>query len=454
MSQANKGAVDGLQSSSTPPEHFATVTAWILGSAQFASLLLRPRMTKPSGFAANRLCRRLSKAASQFVILGRSASGAKRADPRIHAVPLAKRSGGAEKRNGSVLRGSFSAFVLVLGGASPAFAANATIEKAIDGFVRPAYAALDAAAAKQAGDMQALCADPAPGRLATARNGFKTLVGAWGEVETIRFGPVTEENRLDKILFWPDRKSIGLKQVQAALADKDPTAADPATLKGKSVAMQGLGALEFVLFGSGSEALEQPGDPYRCAYGLAVARNIEGMAASIDDAWRAPDGIARLWANPGAGNTLYRTDDEAMTELFDVFVHGLEMTRDVRLNGFLGQTAEDDKPRQAIFWRSGATALSLQANMRGLQKLFDASELAELLPPDSAWIAQSIGFEFRTAARMLEAAKGPVADVLAAPERGSLPAFRLITSHLSELFGVNMAGALGLSAGFSSLDGD
>jgi predicted lipoprotein len=31
---------------------------------------------------------------------------------------------------------------------------------------------------------------------------------------------------------------------------------------------------------------------------------------------------------------------------------------------------------------------------------------------------------------------------------------RLVTSSLSELFGVRLAGALGLTAGFSSLDGD
>ncbi len=72
------------------------------------------------------------------------------------------------------------------------------------------------------------------------------------------------------MLFWPDRKGTGLKQVQAALASKDPTAADAAQLAGKSVAMQGLGALEFVLYGTGSEELATAGESYRCAYGAAI----------------------------------------------------------------------------------------------------------------------------------------------------------------------------------------
>ena len=85
---------------------------------------------------------------------------------------------------------------------------------------------------------------------------------------------MTKENRLERILFWPDRKSTGLKQVQRALAEKDATATNPAKLKGKSVAMQGLGALEFVLFGTGAEKLAGPGEDYRCAYGRAIAGNV------------------------------------------------------------------------------------------------------------------------------------------------------------------------------------
>jgi predicted lipoprotein len=217
--------------------------------------------------------------------------------------------------------------------------------------------------------------------------------------------------------------------------------------------MQGLGALEFVLFGTGSEELAPPGDAYRCAYGRAIAANIATIADEIDAAWSKPDGIAAQWSNPGPDNPLYRSDDEAMTELFNVFVHGLEMIRDVRINGFLGETPDKDRPRQAIFWRSGATAVSLQANLDGLRDLFEVSGIAGGLPSDTAWIADSLAFEFRTADTMLDGLD--VGDALADAEaRSRLVSVRLITSHLSELFGVNLSAALGLSAGFSSLDGD
>ncbi len=339
--------------------------------------------------------------------------------------------------------------------AGPARAENAVVAAAVEGFVKPSYAEFHSAASDLRAQMDALCAGQSADRHAATQSAFLVVVAARSRIETIRFGPASEDNRLDRILFWPDRKGIGLKQVQATLAEKDASAADPATLRDKSIAMQGLGALEFVLFGTGAEALDAPGDPYRCAYGRAIAGNVENMAAAILAGWQDKDGIARQWADPGADNPLYRTDDEAMTELFNIFVHGLEMIRDVRLNGFLGQTAGDDKPKQAIYWRSGGTVASIKANIEGLRVLFDKSGLAGLLPDDSKWIAQSIEFEFSNAGRSSDLAVGPIADTLGNKDkRKALEVVRLITSHLSELFGVSMAGELGLTAGFSSLDGD
>jgi predicted lipoprotein len=347
------------------------------------------------------------------------------------------------------------AITILLVSALPAHADVPPVTRAIDGFIRPAYGHFHQATVTLEADIDDLCAEPSSANLAAARTDFVDTVQFWSEVEPIRFGPVTEKNRLERILFWPDRKSIGLKQVQGALADKDPTATDPATLAGKSVAMQGLGALEFVLFGTGAEELETTKGEFRCSYANAIAANLQVMASDISAAWNAPDGIAKQLANPAADNPLYRTETEAVTEIFDVLVHGLELVRDVRINGFLGDDAKADKPKQAIFWRSEATVISIAANLNGLEKLFDAADFSPSLSADMAWIPGSIDFEFRNAENALGELTGPVADILADDaKRQKLAYAKLVTSSLSEIFGVRLAAALGLSAGFSSLDGD
>jgi predicted lipoprotein len=335
-------------------------------------------------------------------------------------------------------------------------AANTTIQAAIDGFVRPAYAAFAKSEENQRSAVDTLCAAPSATALEAARQAFRQSVVAWSELETIRFGPVTEQNRLERILFWPDRKSIGLKQVQAALASQDPTASDATSLAGKSVAMQGLGALEFVLHGSGADELTGADGAYRCRFGAAIAANLATISADVSKAWADPDGFASQWANPGPDSALFRTDQEALSELVDVFVQGLEMIRDVRLNGFLGRWPEEDKPRQAIYWRSQATVPSLGGNVDGLQKLFEASGIAGMLDADNAHIGQSVGIVLANSVKTAEALGAPVVtDALKnEAQRNQLDHFRLTTSTLSELIGVRLTGALGLSAGFSSLDGD
>lgn len=346
----------------------------------------------------------------------------------------------------------------VFAGAAPAGAAvqaSDVVKGAVDGFIRPAYTSLQQHAAATAKAVRTLCEAPSQQALDAARAEFAGTVTAWSAIEIVRFGPITENNRLERMLYWPDRKGLGLKQVQATLAEKDVAATDVAGIAGKSIAMQGLGALEFVLHGTDAETLAGKDGAYRCAYGSAIAGNIETIAIDVSAGWAKPDGFAALWASPGPDNALYRDGSEAVTELMGVFINGLELVRDQRLKSFLGANAGAAKPKQAIYWRAGLTGVSLAANLDGMNRLFQASNLGDALPKDDRWIADSIEIQLLNGVAAAKEASGPATEVLADPKRrAALEHFLLITSSLSNLFGVRLSGAFGLTAGFSSLDGD
>ncbi|WP_157014166.1 imelysin family protein [Mesorhizobium xinjiangense] len=329
------------------------------------------------------------------------------------------------------------------------------VKAAIDNYVRPAYAAFAQRSVAAAKTMEALCQAPSPDRLAAAQDAFMQAAGAWSFIEPVRIGPITEDNRLERLLFWPDRRSRGLKQVQGILAGKDETAASLASLQKKSVAMQGFGALEFILFGTGSEALGQDGASFRCAYGQAVADNIAQISSAVSDEWASQDGIAGLWTAPSPDNPLYRDDAEAVSELFDILVHGLEMVRDVRIDGFLGEEPADDRPKRALYWRSGQTIASIRQNLGGMLAVYDGAGLGDNLGDDAEWIDGSIRFEFANLERALSDLDAPIAELLAdETARGRIVYARIVTSGLSDLVGTGLSGEYGLTAGFSSLDGD
>ncbi|MDN2579599.1 imelysin family protein [Aquibium sp. ELW1220] len=344
--------------------------------------------------------------------------------------------------------------------ATPAIAAEppgaaAMVQGAIESYVRPAYASFASNAGALRETVDTLCAGPSAAQLAAARAAFAATAGAWSRIELVRFGPVTEENRLERVLYWPDRRSTGLKQVQAILAESDATAAAAASLAGKSVAVQGLGAMEFVLFGTGSDDLADAAG-FRCAYASAISGNVAAIAGALDAAWVGGAGAAGLWAAPGPGNPLYRDGGEALGELLDTMIHGLELVRDVRINGFLGEDAADDKPKQALFWRSGETIAALRGNLASIAGLMEASDMAAHLPEDRRWIVGSARFELANASRALETLDGrSVADILADPDlRAKLDYVRLVTSSLSDVIGRQLSAEFGLTVGFSSLDGD
>jgi len=354
-----------------------------------------------------------------------------------------------------MLKRTSIAVVLALFAAQPAFAVDAQLSKAVvadaaSKVIEPAYAAFGSETGKLDSGLRTFCAAPDAAGLDSSRANFGTAVAAWSAAEMVRFGPVTTDNRLERILYWPDRRSAGLKQVQAALAGEDKTVTDIAAMPQKSVALQGFGALEFLLFGTGSEQLAT-GDKFRCDFAITIAANLKKLSVDIDNDWRG--GFAKTWATPGADNPRFRTADESLVEVLNVLIHGLEMVRDVRLGGFFGGGGV--RPKQAIYWRSQQTAASLRSNLAFLRRLFADAGIARLLPEASRWIARSTDFEFANADRALASLDGPIDAILADTDKSlKLAYIGLVTSSLTDLIGTKLTAELGLTAGFSSLDGD
>lgn len=351
-----------------------------------------------------------------------------------------------------------AAFALV---AAPAFAdptipTNDIISGAITNYIRPGFAQFATDAGSLKAHLATLCAMPSTGALTTAQNHFKITVASYSRIEFLHLGPLTIGDRAERLLFWPDTKGIALKQVQQALAQKDPTAADPAALEKKSVAMQGLGALEFVLFGTGNETLATSEGAYRCRYGSAIGTLVAGIATTLDTEWqdKSPDGPEAHMLDPKPDADDYRTQKEVLEKLSGSLVVGTETIRDQRLTPIIGAASGAPKPRSALFWRSGLTIPSLIANFEGLKDFFNAARFPEAVK-GNLWISNGALFEFDNAITALGKVTDPMDKAVADPAQlQQLNYTANITRSLDTLLGDNLSGALGLTLGFSQLDGD
>nr|WP_257316394.1 imelysin family protein [Shinella pollutisoli] len=326
--------------------------------------------------------------------------------------------------------------------------------KAVDDVIRPGYRAFHASARQLAETVGAFCKAPSSESRTAVDAAFRTAIADWSRIEIVRVGPVIEGNRFERILFYPDRKSTGLKQVQALLQRENEADASADALPHKSVAVQGFGALEFVLYGTGADTLLEKPESFRCRYGAAVAANIAAVAGELAAAWDAPDGIAGAWKHPGPDNPVFRTGREAVTELLGVLVHGAEAVRDQRIETFYrhGGTA---RPKSAIYWRSGNTWLSIDANIEGLATLFDKGGMAGLIDPDYISIAGNIDFVVKSLRRVAPTIDPDIEKAVGTPEEQQKIAFLLVNARdLVLRLDTEYGGAIGLGAGFSFADGD
>jgi predicted lipoprotein len=352
---------------------------------------------------------------------------------------------------------SFVAAMLV---AAPAFALDETIARqvmarTVDGYVRPAYADFHAKASALADATATLCAAPSDARFKAMSAAFGDTIESWGKVSIIAEGPVMEENRFERVLFYPDRKGIGLRQVQALIAAPDEAVTDPGSLREHSVAIQGLGAFEYVFFGSYPESVMSEKNSFRCRYGLAIARNIDGIGAELQAAWDDPDGVAEDWKNPSPTSASYRNGEEAMQALIGLHVHGIEMIRDQRFKPFWKGTGDRPTPNAALFRRSGNTIRAIAANVEGLAELWRVSDMGAFLPADRRGQAGNVLFDYRAAAAAIVKLGPPTAEALKdAKYLAKLDFIEFTLKDAIARVNDDVGAAAGLTAGFSFADGD
>ncbi|WP_144641122.1 imelysin family protein [Bordetella genomosp. 13] len=328
-------------------------------------------------------------------------------------------------------------------------------QRLAEGYARPAFAAFEAATQGLQARLKDWCAG---GDAETARRvsaAFGDTVQAWTGVEFLRFGPLVQGNRYERLAFWPDPRGVVLRQVQETLAKQDEALLAPGALASRSVAVQGLPALEFVLYRDGGvlQSRDAPGFAYECRYARAIAANTGAVAAELVQAWSPQGDFGRQFASPAAANDLYRNGQEVAAEAVKALSTGLQFARDVKLLPVLGNTPADAKPRRAAFWRSGLTVPSMMAGLDGLGAW--TGHLTEALPPDARWTGHAVRDELGRVRQALSEVSQPIEQAAGdAAARQPFTLATLVLKNAKDIVDQDFAAAYGVSIGFNALDGD
>jgi uncharacterized protein len=323
--------------------------------------------------------------------------------------------------------------------------------------IRPGYAALAEETAALSEKVGALCEAPSSASLEAGRKAFAAAVAGWSKVEILRFGPIAQDNRFERLFFWPDPKGLGDRQIKHALAKRDESVTKPDALSGKSVALQGLPALEYLLYGDGAEVLAATtGDgAFRCAFARAVAATSAGIAKSVAEDWREGSPYEKSFLAPGPDATPYHAPKEVTLELFKSFTAGIELVRDQKLGKPLGASPEEARPKLAAFWRSGQSLANAASNLEDVRALFAKGGLGQVVADDSPGVEKSVLFDLGHAIEVLNGIGKPMAEVAVdADLRAKIEALRVSLKSAGKTAADAIARGAGVSFGFNAMDGD
>ncbi len=325
-------------------------------------------------------------------------------------------------------------------------------------YIQPRTRALQTSATQTQTAVQGYCARPADAaRRALVERRLGELAEAWAHVELLRFGPLTEANRLEHFFFWPDPRAVMQRQLRALLAAADPALLAPDQLQQQSAAVQGLPALEYALYADDAAQSIAGGEAgrYRCAWAAAVATNLARLAREIAAGWNGNAPSARELSRPAADNSIYRSRDEVATEMLKALSTGLHVLRDQKLVPALGASADQARGALLPLWRSALTTRYLAAGVDALAAFYAAGGLDAALPESDRWIDDSVRGELRRLRADFDQLDLPMSQALAdATQRDLLIHAQLLLTNARSIVDENLAPALAVNLGFNSLDGD
>lgn len=346
--------------------------------------------------------------------------------------------------------------------ATPALAAPdyaLLLAGATDGTMVAGYRAYQSAAARLEQSVQDFCAAPDAAGLDKVRAGYHAAMDGWQNVQWIGFGPVEAFHRGQRVQFWPDKKNAGDRQMLALIKDRKADSLDPHRIPFASVAVQGLPALEMLLFADAqTDKLLQAGaeeTAFRCKLIGGIANNLARIGGELVQEWEKPDGFAATLKSIGAVSGPYADTRQAASQMFNALHGELSAIAEIKLSYAMGANAGEARPSRAESWRSKRSARNIELNLQALRATFVAAIVPVLAAEGKAAAGERFLKTLDDSRAALAKLSAPLEDEMTNPEGWARAnAVKAKVKATALVLETDIANALDLQVGFNALDGD
>lgn len=306
----------------------------------------------------------------------------------------------------------------------------------------PRYQALAQTTSALAQQADGFCATSGKVSLLQLQKHYTQAFAAWMGVQHIRFGPVLRQDRYYRLQYWPDKHGQGARQLRRLFASENKPDFTIRPIGKMSVALQGFGTLERLLFGPGN--LELQG--FKCTLIKAIGGNLSAMARSLFKDWQK--------FQP-------KSDKETVRNFLRSFTDQLQTIKLLKLERILGKSIKKTRTRRVENRWSQTSLFSIVSNLKALEALVSGENgglgLKIALQDDDEGrdMANSISESLQFGARFAGTRKISLAK--AVKDKTARGQIVFLVSHIQNIYETSaefLAPALGVTLGFNALDGD
>lgn len=267
------------------------------------------------------------------------------------------------------------------------------------------------------------------GEFVATREAWHQAMLAWQNVAIINFGPVTVHTQTRQIALQPDNHQMEQK-IETLLAEETPLLAN---LADAHILVQGLWAMEYMLFDPHRGQLSTYDNPRACQYLTATSANLQRVAQNLYDAWQPQAGnfVATL-LSADASNANFSTVSDSLAALLGAIINSMEEILSHKIGElFDGESGRDHRDaHQAEFWRSHLSLAAIKHQLSSIRQLFAMAISPVLSASDATVVAHEINHQLLQAEKQLRNLPGSLPDMLTAQEH--LPQWQLVRQHLGE----------------------
>ncbi|MEL6435195.1 MAG: imelysin family protein [Pseudomonadota bacterium] len=321
-----------------------------------------------------------------------------------------------------------------------------------DDFILPAYEAQAFAATTMTDLLGAYCDGDGEGDIEATREAYAATFLAWQRASVIQYGPIAEAEGPMRVQLWPDPKGFTRRAVRSALRAEDPALIEDGGLDGRSIALTGLTALEHLLFSD----LEP--DTYACDLATAISKFQTNLAQELVLEWLPGSAFRDDFDTAAKGNARYVNVDTVVREFLSGSVVYVDRLRKFKLLRGLGTEPGAARIERIEARKSDLGLQSIEVSFRTLRDLYDT-------PFGLFDVAPDIGGS--TDYFLLGETASSIADTLAVETRSlsdvvledgaqaaELRRYADLVLYHESFLKTGFLASIGLSAGFTSADGD